>query len=150
MNICLKTCSKDASRSRSRKSGQALAELAIVLPVLLIIAFGATDFARIYYHKMTVDCAAQAGAQYGSLSYANAADTAGIAQLAMKQFPTNITPQVDSSLGTNNFVTVSVSYVFNTVVKWPGVPNRVPLSSTVSMRVMRAVAPPPDPADDVI
>ena len=48
------------------ESGGALAELAVGLPILLLLAVGVADYARIYYTGITVANAARAGAVYGA------------------------------------------------------------------------------------
>lgn len=50
---------------RSR-AGSALVELALVLPMLLLILVGAMDFGRVFYMSMTLTNAARAGAQFGA------------------------------------------------------------------------------------
>src|SRR5437773_2637207 len=46
--------------------GQSLLELAAVLPLLLLIAFGATEFGRAYYQYNTLSKAIRNGARYMS------------------------------------------------------------------------------------
>lgn len=53
---------KGAYAMENRK-GQALVELALVLPVLLIIVFGLIDFGRAMYTKNTLNNAARSGAR---------------------------------------------------------------------------------------
>jgi hypothetical protein len=48
-----------------RENGSALLELAVAFPILLLLAVGVADFARIYYTGVTVANAAEAGAFYG-------------------------------------------------------------------------------------
>ena len=57
--------------------GAALVELALVLPLLLLIMVGTIDFGRAFRTAMVVTNAARAGAQYGS-QYYSATDTAGM------------------------------------------------------------------------
>lgn len=49
-----------------RKLGQALVELALLLPLLLMIGLGVLDFGRAMYAYVAVSSAAQAGAEYAS------------------------------------------------------------------------------------
>lgn len=46
-------------------SGQELAEFAIVLPLLLLVAFGVLDLGRIFHSAITITNAAREGARYG-------------------------------------------------------------------------------------
>jgi hypothetical protein len=64
-------------------TGGALVELAIVLPLLLIIFAGTVDFARVFYATISLTNAARAGAQYGSASLAKSLDSAGMQATAV-------------------------------------------------------------------
>ena len=46
-------------------SGQELVEFAIVLPLLLLVAFGVLDLGRIFHSAITITNAAREGARYG-------------------------------------------------------------------------------------
>src|SRR4026208_2487370 len=45
--------------------GSALVELAVALPLLLLLVVGVADYARVYYTGITVANAARIGAHYG-------------------------------------------------------------------------------------
>jgi TadE-like protein len=66
-------------RFRRDRSGQALTELAIALPVLLLILLGGVELARICYASIEVTNAARAAVQYAVLSGGayNSNNTAG-------------------------------------------------------------------------
>ena len=51
-----------ATSSRSRSRGQALVELALVTPVLMVLLLGAVDLGRLFYAQITVTNAAREGA----------------------------------------------------------------------------------------
>jgi Flp pilus assembly protein TadG len=53
-------------RSGRADRGGALVELAIALPLLVLIMAAAIDYARIFYMAMALTNAARAGAQYGA------------------------------------------------------------------------------------
>lgn len=55
-------------RIREERSGQALVELAIALPVMLLILLGGMELARICYAAIEVSNAARAAAQYAILN----------------------------------------------------------------------------------
>lgn len=65
-------------------AGQSALELAIILPVLLLLLLAAADFGRALYVSVAVQNAARAGAQYGSQSVITAADAAGMIATAKK------------------------------------------------------------------
>lgn len=50
-----------------KEKGQGLVELAIILPLLLIILLGIIDFGRVFYAYVTVTNASREGARYGAL-----------------------------------------------------------------------------------
>lgn len=63
-------------------AGQSAVELAIILPVLLLLLLAAADFGRALYVSVAVQNAARAGAQYGSQSVITAADSSGMVAAA--------------------------------------------------------------------
>jgi Flp pilus assembly protein TadG len=67
---------------RTGTRGSALVELTAVLPVLVTILVGASDFARAYYYSMELTAAARAGAQYGASTLTTSSDASGIRQTA--------------------------------------------------------------------
>jgi TadE-like protein len=48
------------------QSGQSLVELALALPVLLLILLGLADFGRAFYYTTAIASAARAGAEYAA------------------------------------------------------------------------------------
>ncbi|MBM3888801.1 MAG: hypothetical protein FJ388_06700 [Verrucomicrobia bacterium] len=125
-------------RSRDHGRGQALIELAIVLPLLIILVLGAVDLSRAFYAFQAVESAAHSGCQYACKSQAHAANTEGVRTNALAQ-TTNIaslSPTVTVSVN-SNIVHVTVSATFTTVMTWPGVPKQVPLNRTVEMRILK-------------
>lgn len=56
-----------SSRRSSRDRGAAAVELALLLPILLIIVFGIIDFGRMFHAQLTLTEAAREGARAESL-----------------------------------------------------------------------------------
>lgn len=54
--------------SGGTESGQSLVELALVLPVLLLIVLGVADLGRAFYYSTAIANAARAGAVYAALN----------------------------------------------------------------------------------
>ena len=152
----VRTSSADVLRE---ESGAALVELALILPLLLLLLLGVSDFGRVLYWSITLAQSARAGAQYGAQSSASAANSAGIQQ-AVLQDAQNITNlggtinvtsecfcqcegETASVNCTNNncgnapqvFVKVTTSTTFNTLVPYPGIPSTVNLSNTAILRL---------------
>lgn len=50
-----------------KEKGQGLVELAVILPLLLIILLGTIDFGRVFYAYVAITNASREGARYGSL-----------------------------------------------------------------------------------
>ena len=69
--------------------GQALIELAFLLPVLLILALGVIEVGRYAYIAILVGNAARAATAYGAQSLPQSADTNGIAAAAVSDFQSN-------------------------------------------------------------
>ena len=66
-------------------------ELAVCLPLLVLMMVGAADFARVFYTSIELNNAARAGAQYGASNLACSGDTSGM-QNAAKAAAVDVTP----------------------------------------------------------
>ena len=120
--------------------GQSLAELGVLVPILLIIVLGVVDFGRAYNSSQAVANAARTGAQYAAVSTANAGNLPGITTAAQQETSTLAhSPTVTAGTGTDSrgksYTRVTVSYTFNTMIAWPGLPHSVPMRRTVQMRI---------------
>lgn len=74
------------------QSGQAMLELAIVTPLLLLLSIGVIELGRYAYIGILVGNAARAGADYGAQSLAQSVDTVGIQTAADNDFQSNGQP----------------------------------------------------------
>ena len=77
-------------RRRARNSGQASVELALSLPLLLMMFLVVVETGRAFYIAISVTNAARAGVQYGSQNLSTAGDNAGM-QAAATSDAANIT-----------------------------------------------------------
>jgi Flp pilus assembly protein TadG len=78
-------------RQRSTEdAGQSLVELALVLPLFVLLLFGAVEVARLAYASIEVGNAARAGASYAAQNHTTASDTTNIRLAATNEAP-NIT-----------------------------------------------------------
>jgi hypothetical protein len=68
------------TRLRRSERGTAILELAIAIPVLVLLAIGVADFGRMFFTGIAVANAARAAAEYGAASVDNSGDTARINQ----------------------------------------------------------------------
>lgn len=92
---------------RARQSGQALVELALALPILLLLALGVIELGRFAYISILVGNAAHAGAVYGSQSTASSGDTTGIQNAAYFDFAGTVPGAKDAGTKRNNGLLVS-------------------------------------------
>jgi Flp pilus assembly protein TadG len=67
-------------RTHRVSRGQALAEFALILPLLLAIVGGAIDFARVYHASITVQSAARNAAEAAATEATSQAEAAAIAR----------------------------------------------------------------------
>jgi Flp pilus assembly protein TadG len=125
----------------SSRPGTAAVELAVVLPFLAFMFVIAVDWSRIFYFSQVVENCARQGALYASDPKAPANNLYAGVQAAALADASNLSPQptVTSAPGTdaagNPYVTVTVTWTFQTITRFPGVPNIVNLTRTVQMRL---------------
>jgi Flp pilus assembly protein TadG len=134
-----------------------MVELAIALPVLVLLLLAAADFGRLFYVWIALNNAARAGAQFGSQSVTTAANSSGMV-LAAKTDGANITgitataSQCTCASGTSvsvcsgssynctnapvaTYVEVDTQVTFNTIVSYPGIPSSIIVSGKAIMQV---------------
>jgi Flp pilus assembly protein TadG len=143
-------CCRAVLPPRARRSGAAAVEFAIVLPVLVTILLGTTDFGRFSHSTIAVANAARCGAQYASMnpydSSTQAAWTAGVVQAVTNEL--NQSPTFDASKltvtvtnvtesGGLHRTSVQVTYPFKTVINWPSLPSSFNMQQTVVVRGIR-------------
>lgn len=140
--------------------GAALVELAVTLPLLVLVLVGTIDFARVFYAAIELTNAARAGAQYGAASVAKSNDDPGMQSTAIAAAP-NISSVSATSTRTcectpdsgSTFtgvlcpdtcpagqhlvvsVTVTATRTFTTITLFPGIPGSIPLVRSATMRV---------------
>jgi Flp pilus assembly protein TadG len=94
----------------SPQSGQALIELALILPILLGLTLGVIEIGRFAYIGILIGNAARAGAAYGAQSNEQSSDSAGIINAANYDFAgatTGSTTKANGQLVTKLTVTNS-------------------------------------------
>ena len=123
------------------RRGAAAVELALLLPVLLIILVGAADFAQVFRYAVIVTNCARNGAIYGSSSPTAYTDSAGIQTAALRDAGT-LSPSVSSSHGTTtngtdtySYVNVTVTYNVSMHCSYLGIASPLTLTRTIRMRV---------------
>jgi Flp pilus assembly protein TadG len=148
---------QSAIKRLSAETGQNLVEVALLAPLLLLLAVGIIEIGRYAYYSILVANAARAGAQYGAQNLVTAADAAGIQTAAENDgqdlAALTVTSQQNcgctgSGIGASCpatgcvspnpalvYVKVSVSGKFNSLFKFPGIPASITVNSTEVMRV---------------
>ena len=149
--------------SRS-ETGSALVELAVALPMLMLLLVGTADFARVLYMTIELTNAARAGAQFGATDVGSSVDGAGIQSTAAAAAP-DVVPLVTSvnplataacmcatdsgtfsgggscyaNCGSSGhmviFVQADASKTFTTIAGIPGVPRTLNVHRRAQMRV---------------
>jgi Flp pilus assembly protein TadG len=79
------------ARSARREEAQSLVELALVLPLFLLILLGSAEFARFAWAAVLTSNAARAGASWGAQGPANAGDATGGIEAAAAADSVNLT-----------------------------------------------------------
>ena len=125
------------SPARPARRGVAATELAVLLPFLAFLFVIGVDWSRVFYYCVTVDNCARNGAVYASDPYSKVKSPySDITAAALADAPNlNPAPTVTSSSGVDdsgyNYVDCTVSWQFQTVTNFPGVPNQTNLVRTV-------------------
>lgn len=141
--IVFKLFSNSAGVSRSGRSrrGTATVEFAVLLPFLFFLFLVTVDFCRVFYFSQTVQNCARNGALYlHDPSTASESRYQNVQEAALAD-ATNLSPPptVTSTTGTDTDgtrnVEVTVSYSFQTITAYPGIPSTMLLARTVRMRM---------------
>lgn len=137
--------------------GGALIELAITVPILVLLLVGAAEFARVEYAGIEVSNAAMAGVQYGGQDATTAADTTGIQTAASNDAPditlgtTNVSSSCicsDGSASTclptdcsgsniETILTVQTQASFDPLIHLPGIPSTFTLHGQAVQKVLQ-------------
>ena len=107
---------------RRPDSGEALLEMALVLPILLVLSMGMLDFGRAFHAKSVIDQAAREGARVAVLT--DPPDVAGargrvVEVLSAGSIVGAPPASVSGTDPTTNTVTVTVTYSFQFIT--PGI-----------------------------
>lgn len=124
--------------------GQALVELALIAPILIILMLGVIDYGRVYFAYVSVTNGARVGADYAAIGPTQAADTAAIKAAALgdtgdllAQSSTNpdVTVVTANDSQGRLYADVTMTYTFSTLFPWPGLPTSINVERTVRSRV---------------
>ena len=128
---------KDKEPSR----GQALVELALVLMLLVLIAFGVLDLGRAFHAAITISNAARVGARYGTFHPTDSATTITVTRMeaqnsGLRLTDANSTVSVICPAGctTGNPIRVRVTYDLQLTMGFV-LPNPVTIIRSVEMMI---------------
>jgi len=134
---------------RGRRGATAL-EFAVILPVLMTLVLGCVDFGRFAHSYIVVTNAARVGASYATVNpytpetytlWQNSIQQAVTQEMmGLSEFdPQALTVQttVIPGSGPNWSAQVEVTYPFQTLIAWPGIPSSLNLNQTVLMQTIR-------------
>jgi Flp pilus assembly protein TadG len=132
------------------RRGMATVEMAIVLPVLLLLALACADFGRVVHGFVTVANAARCGAEYGSMhkftAFTESSWQTQVRQAVRDEMeglagfePAELQVKVTTTTDEDDLfrASVEVVYPFRMVVNWPALPAATTLRHTVLMRQIR-------------
>lgn len=129
-----------SSRGTRGERGQATVELALVLPVLLLILFGIMEFGRVFSAYLVITNAAREGARLAAVGADDTAIVQRVIEAADSLETSNLTVTISpaySSRATGTETEVAVNYSIDLVtpVLSGVVPNPMPLAVQATMRV---------------
>jgi Flp pilus assembly protein TadG len=132
--------------------GQSIVEVALVLPMLVYLVVGGADVARAFAIQLAIQNGARAGAEGSALDYSpTVAQAQNHAIQEMNRTPgmtannaviTMTKKQVDGttdcpltpSNATPCYFTVRVTYLYNTIIPWPLIPNQFQFDRSTMVR----------------
>jgi len=122
----------------------------VLLPFLMFLVVAGVDYARVVYYSVTVENCARNGAVYASDPVAVSQSPYATVQAAALADASNLSPPptVTSTSGTdaagNPYVEVTVSWTFQTITNYPGVPSTTTITRTVRAQVAQAAPTAPN------
>lgn len=142
-------------RQRKGQRGNAMLEMALGITVLSFLLIGSIDFGPMMYTAIELEAAARAGAMYGVYNASSGVDLTGMQNTALANAPniSGVTATassyyqcVGSSTQTTanascpgsslaNYVSVSTSATYNTILRYGTVANPINLTRTAIMRI---------------
>lgn len=128
------------ARTIQCEDGQAMVELALLLPIVILILFGITEFGRALSAYLAISHAAREGARQGALGATDAEIERTVRNCASGLDALALTVTVSpsqSSRVSGTTVTVRVDYNFQVLVPVISAITgpTIPMSTTLSMRV---------------
>jgi Flp pilus assembly protein TadG len=130
-----------ARRRRTSRRGTAVVELAVLLPLLLLLFVITVDAARIFHFSLTLQNCARAGALYASDPHvADESPFASVEEAALADAQSlNVEPTITQTSGTDAsghpYVDVTAACTFQTITGFSGIAQEMNLARSVRMRI---------------
>lgn len=127
-------------RFQKGEHGQALVEMALVLPLFLLLLFGVIEMGRIGYTYITLSNSVRAGGRVATIGATDSEINTSVLNAASTLDPTkltiNITP-IQALRLSGQGVTVQVTYPVQLVIPLISsvIPNPVVVSASITMRL---------------
>ena len=143
-----------SSRLHRSEYGGAMVELAVVLPVLILIAIGVMDYGRVFFTSIAVANAARAGAEWGTAQTGNYANQTSIQNFAKydgaEAGAITVTSSTTCKCGNATvtcagstcagygvprvYVAVTATKKVGLILRYPGLPDTVTITRTATFR----------------
>jgi Flp pilus assembly protein TadG len=120
--------------TRRRDTGSAAVEMALVLPILLLLVVGMLDFGITYNHWISLTNLAHEGARLAAVGPASAGDVTALAAqygLDSSKVSASITSASDGALG--KYWSCTVTYPYDLTIPWWGTSGGT-ITATARMR----------------
>jgi len=131
---------RDRTASRAnRRVGVAVVELAVLLPLLILLFVIAVDVGRIFHFSLTIQNCARAGAVYASDPHVahespfSTVEEAAQADAPNLSPPPTITSQIHLDAAGRSYVEVTAAHTFSSITRFPGIPHKLELARKVRM-----------------
>ena len=159
VDVLTRTTAQNVETERRRtRRGSAMIEAALATPLLMLMACGAMDLARVFLAGIVLESAARAGAQYASFSPGKAGAHDAASAAGQKDVETNgispvvvtsrtfcgcttSTTEVSCTTATcsgevpGGYVETTATYTFTPLVPYPGLPSSIPMAGRARFRV---------------
>lgn len=86
----------------SKEKGQAMVEMALILPILILILCGIIDFGWVFYNKLSVSYCSREGARYGIVHATDANAAELIESRVLEAAPVNLQDHITVSVTLTN------------------------------------------------
>jgi Flp pilus assembly protein TadG len=131
----------DVRRNSHARRAVATVELALVLPFLVFMLVAGMDYSRVFYASVIVSNCARNGALWASdanladhSAYDTVQDAAAADAVDLDITQLQVTELDGTDAQSYGWAQVTVSYPFQTVINYPGIPSPIQITRATRMR----------------